>query len=203
MQEKDLIQNVKERLGITDEARGISNTDEILPVLKELAALVSNGQYAIGMVLWNADPTPAELVKMAEVLELSPMTLKSWITTYSRLRHDTELAGLRFSVQQQLARVQNAEARDALWYSRSPGEWTLETLTSAVNLHLEEGGATVMPKTKKAGCRARFDGREVKTTVELADGAVLLKLSVSDGVELTDMQFEEESRGVYRIRFDW
>ena len=76
METKNLLSDVKKRLGITDDSRGVLHADQIVPVLKELALMVSNGQYAIGMVLWHADPSPGELVQMAETLDLSPETLE-------------------------------------------------------------------------------------------------------------------------------
>lgn len=202
METKNLLSDVKKRLGITDDSRGVLHADQIVPVLKELALMVSNGQYAIGMVLWHADPSPGELVQMAETLDLSPETLKSWITTYSRLRHDAELASLKFSMQQQLARIQNPDDRDALWCSRKPDQWTLADLTQAVNLYMDRQGSG-MPKTRQAGCKAKFDDRQMKVNVELAEDAVLLRLAVSEGIKLDNMSFEEESKGVYRVRFTW
>lgn len=202
--ETDLIDRVKRRLHIGDEERAATlDKNEAYAVLTELAASIQKSQYAVGMVLWHLDPSPAEMTKIAETLELNPVTLKSWMTTYSRLRKDADLATLRFSMQQQLARIQNTEDRENLWLSRSAREWTLETLTSAVSLHLESIGQSVMPRTKKAGCVASLDGRRVKVNLELAEDVVLARFAVSEGAELDDMKFEKVSKGVWQVRFGW
>jgi hypothetical protein len=200
---KDLIEEVKETLNLTDERNGHLTWDAALPVLRRLAADVQKGQRAIGMVLWHLDPTPAELAKCAEDLQVEPATLKSWLNTYSRLRKDAELAGLGFSMQKQLARIMNAEDREQLWTSRPADEWELSSLTAAVDLYMDSIGSSVMPRTKKAGCKARFDEREVKVNLELMEDSVFIKLAVSKGTSLDGIKFERLSEGLYQVKFDW
>jgi len=204
MTNTDLIAEVQERLGLEGPERTHVAHALGMQVLRELARDVQRGQRAIGMVLWHMDPTPVDLIKIAEEVELDVATLKSWMTTYSRLRHEADQAALSFSMQQQLARVQNAEHRAALYESRPEGEWTLESLRSAVDAHLESLGGSVMPKTKKAGCKAKFDDdRQVKVNVELLKDSVLIRLTVSNEGELNDLKFSETSAGVYDLKFSW
>lgn len=197
---------VRQRLNLPGDgtrATGL-DADEALQVLRELASDVQHAQHAIGMVLWHLDPRPEELAAIAEKLGLKVTTLKSWLTTYSTLRHDARLADVAFSMQQQLARIANPEDRQLLWLSRSDGDWTLAALTEAVDAHMESIGASVMPRTKKAGCKARYgDGRQVKANLELMKNAVVVELTVSEGSKLGDLKFEEVSEGKYRLKFDW
>lgn len=203
MSNGDLIAKVRRQLNLDGEDRIHVDREEGMRVLRELVRDVQHGQRAIGMVLWHMDPTPAELTKIAEELALKAATLKSWITTYSRLRHETEMALASFSMQQQLARVQNAEERAILWHSRPEDEWTLSALTEAVDAHLDAAGQSVMPRTKKAGCRARFGDRQVKVNLELLESRVIVRIATSDGVELDGMQYEETSKGLYEVKFAW
>lgn len=203
MRKTDLIEQVKSELGLADDRTGDLSLDEAMPVLIRLAADIQVGQRAIGMVLWYLDPNPAELTKLAEELSLRTETLKSWLNTYSRLRHDVELATLNFSKQQQLARIMNADDRTELWESRPVDEWTLPALSTAVDEYMDRIGSSVMPKTKKAGMKGRFNEREVKVNLELLKESIELRLTVSDGIKLGNMRFEEVSEGIYRIRLDW
>jgi len=203
-----LVEQARERLNLGDERSGGLNLNAAIPVLRELAADIDNAQRAIGMVLWHLDPTPGELTKLAEELSVRADTLKSWLHTYSRLRHDSEMAALNFSRQQQLARIMNAEDRHQLWTERPENEWTLPLLTTAVDLYLEGRGASVMPRTKKAGCKARFVideelVKEAKVNLELLQDSIGVRIAVSGGLELSGMQFDMLSEGVYYLRFDW
>lgn len=203
MSNGDLIAKVMKQLNLNGEDRTHVDREAGMQVLRELVQDVQHGQRAIGMVLWHMDPTPAELTKIAEELELKAATLKSWITTYSRLRHETAMALASFSMQQQLARVQNADERKILWESRPESEWTLATLTEAVDAHLDSIGASVMPRTKKAGCRAKFGDRQVKVNLELLEDRVIIRVATSDGAELEGMQYERISKGLCEVKFGW
>lgn len=203
MSNGDLIAKVMEELGLNGEDRTHVDREQGMAVLRKLVQDVQHGQRAIGMVLWHMDPTPAELTKIAEELQLKAATLKSWVTTYSRLRHETAMALTSFSMQQQLARVQNADERKALWESRPESEWTLVALTEAVDSHLAATGMSVMPRTRKAGCRAKFDSREIKVNVELLEDRVILRIATSEGADLQGMQFERVSKGLCEIKFGW
>jgi hypothetical protein len=203
MSNGDLIAKVRKQLNLDGDDRVHVDREEGMRVLRELVRDVQHGQRAIGMVLWHMDPTPAELTKIAEELELKPATLKSWVTTYSRLRHETEMALASFSMQQQLARVQNAEERAVLWHSRPEEQWTLAALTEAVDAHLDAAGQSVMPKTKKAGCRAKFGDRQVKLNLELLEDRVIIRVATSEGEELNNMQYEKTSKGLYEVKFSW
>jgi hypothetical protein len=143
------------------------------------------------------------MVKIAETLSIKVETLRSWVTTFSRLRHDAEKATLKFSMQHQLARVMNAEDREVLWNSRPEKEWTLAVLTQAVDLHMDSIGSSVMPRTKKAGCKASYNDRQVKVNLELAEDVVIVRTAVSGDIELENMRFEKVSKGVYQVKFDW
>lgn len=203
MSNGDLIAKVMKQLNLNGEDRTHVDREAGMQVLRELVQDVQHGQRAIGMVLWHMDPTPAELTKIAEELELKAATLKSWITTYSRLRHETAMALASFSMQQQLARVQNADERKILWESRPESEWTLATLTEAVDAHLDSIGASVMPRTKKAGCRAKFGDRQVKVNLELLEDRVIIRVATSDGADLEGMQYERISKGLCEVKFGW
>lgn len=201
---EELVAEIRSRLGLGDgQSRVQISIEDAMPVLIQLAADIQCGQRVIGEILWHVDPTPSQLAKIAEQLQLKVQTLTSWITTYSRLRKETEIALLGFSMQQQLARVQSDEQRKELWESRPGNEWTLVTLTAAVDNHMDSIGSSVMPRTKKAGCKASFEQRQVKVNLELLRDSVIVKLAVSEGIELEDMRFEEISTGVYQVRFGW
>ncbi len=203
MSNGDLIAKVMQELGLNGEDRTHVDREQGMAVLRKLAQDIQHGQRAIGMVLWHMDPTPAELTKIAEELQLKAATLKSWVTTYSRLRHETEMALTSFSMQQQLARVQNPDERKTLWESRPAEEWTLTSLTEAVDNHLDEAGMSVMPRTKKAGCRAKFGEREVKVNLELMEDRVILRIATSGDNELQGMQYERVSKGLCEVKFGW
>jgi hypothetical protein len=203
---EDYIAQVRETLHLGEDRTGELTIEDALPVLRQLAENLQAGQRAIGMVLWHLDAqnNPAVLQEVAEMLSLKPLTLKSWINTYSRLRQDTELAVLNFSMQQQLARIMNAEDRKQLWESRSADKWTLTTLTEAVDIYLGEIGSSVMPRTKHAGCRAKFsEDKQVKVNVELYQDSVIVKITSSEGSPLSEMDFDQLSEGVYQVKFDW
>lgn len=199
----DLTEEIRNRLHLGDERTGDLSLDEALPVLLQLADDIQAGQRAIGMVLWHLDPSPADMIKIAERLNVRVETLKSWLNTYSRLRHDAELATLNFSRQQQLARIMNTEDRAQLWNSRPEYEWTLPGLTSAVDEYMDRIGSSVMPRTKKAGMKGRFQERELKVNLELFEGSVELRLTVSEGRELDNIRFDKISEGIYRVQLDW
>lgn len=199
----DLLTKVRKQLSISEdiERAPIADRAYALSFLRELARDIQNSQQAIGMVLWHLDPTPAEMSKLAEELGFKPATLTSWMTTYSRLRHDANLATVRFSMQQQLARVQNDEDRTKLWLSRPAAEWTLPALTTTVDAYTNRAGG--MPPKKKAGCRATFGDRKLKATVTLTEDVVLIELAVSDGIELSEGDMEQTAKGMYRVRYTW
>lgn len=200
----DLMVRTRERLGLNEGTDRTPVThDDAMRVLRELARDVQHGQRAIGMVLWHLDPSPAELTGIAEELQLKAETLRSWLTTYSRLRHEADLASVGFSMQQQLARIQNPGERTELWQSRPSEKWTLAGLREAVDSLLIEHGQAVMPRTKNAGCKATFGDRQVKANLVLLNSAVKMTLTVSDNAKLEDMRFEEVSEGVYEIKFGW
>lgn len=201
----DLITRTRERLGLNEGPdRTPVTRDSAMRVLRELARDVQHGQRAIGMVLWHLDPVPADLARIAGELELETETLRSWMTTYSRLRHDANLAAVAFSMQRQLARIQDPARRMEIWNSRPADEWTLAALQAAADAYAEEGGVQRMPMTKKAGCKAKFgDDRQVKANLELKQDRVIVTLTVSDGAKLEGMKFEEVSAGEYAIKFDW
>ena len=205
MSNGDLIAKTREKLGLGDGTeRTAVSRDDAMKVLKELTHDVQHGQRAIGMVLWHLDPTPADLTKIAEELELEVETLKSWMTTYSRLRHDADLASVAFSMQKQLARIQNADERMEIWESRPASEWTLTALREAADAYQDRHGGTVLPRIKKAGCKARFDdSREAKVNLELLDDSIEIKVTVPPDIELTDMRLVKKSKGIYAVTFDW
>jgi hypothetical protein len=72
-----------------------------------------------------------------------------------------------------------------------------------VDLHMDSIGSSVMPRTKKAGCKASYNDRQVKVNLELAEDVVIVRTAVSGDIELENMRFEKVSKGVYQVKFDW
>lgn len=171
--------------------------------LRPLFAAVDQHQRDIGLILWKMDPSPGELVKLAEEFGYSVDTLKSWMRTANRIRNMP--TGLAFGVQMEFARIDDEDARIKLLESRPAQEWTIYSAKAAVEEYFRRNGPgagrhPVVPKAKSAS-RARYDdSREAKATLTLRQETLLIEIESTR--ELGEPQISGNGR-VRRIEFSW
>jgi len=196
---KDLIDQICTELHIE---RGVRSHREIsledaLPVLKRLSGNLQDAERAAGFLLWHMDPSPAEMTKIAEALDLPEDSLRSWLNTYRNLQDSH--ARLRFSLQQQLARIQDPDEREAVFRQKPEREWTLPLMKEVVESWLYRNEAT--PRQKRAGCSTTLGGKKARTRLTLTAGKVLVDVTTSE--TLGEPHVEKVDEGIYRISFDW
>lgn len=195
----DLIDQICTELHIDRDIRSRREIalEDALPVLKRVCDSIQDAEKAAGFLLWHLDPTDAELGKIAEALDLPEDSLRSWLNTYSRLQDSHAM--LRFSLQQQLARIQDPDERKAVFVQRPEHEWTLPLLKEAVEAWLYRNDEP--PQQKRTGCGATFGGRKARATLTLTEGAVLIDVTASE--DLGEPHVEKIDEGIYRIMFHW
>ena len=103
-------------------------------LLRPLFQAVDQHQRDIGMILWCMDPSPAELVKLAEEFGYAAETLR----TATRIRNMPD--GLPFGVHAEFARITDEDERMTMLDSRPVGEWTIYAAKAAVD-DLEQGSS--------------------------------------------------------------
>jgi hypothetical protein len=193
----DIIDEICNELHIERDVRARDITiEDALPVLKGIIDGIQDAERAVGFVLWHLNPSPAEIGKLTEALDVHEDSLRSWLNTYARLRDSH--AALRFSLQQQLARILDPDERETVFAQRPEHEWTLPLLRRAVEDHLYRDDDTRM---KRAGCGTSIGSKKARTRITLTQNTVLVDVTAS--TELGEPEVQKVDEGVYRIRFGW